>query len=690
MVCPRCGAAFDGNFCPRCGTPAPRPMPVGTLVGTTCPRCGMVFQGNFCPRCGLPLGAAAYPMPIRQAPSGGRSTLSILWFLALIGFFLFIALNFAGLVLSPAYVVPGIQGIASGQSANQGFATGTANWTFQALNASATTGTYVPSGGPSGGYVRMTLPAGTAGGEWVQAVQMGGSAPYAAEVHLDVQVASGSPVNGILVATLESTPSGLDAASAPAILLMNRTGWTTTPNLDVSAAIGNPGTYYLKVAYIALSNPAGAEVSFDNVHLGWATDAVFYFYLPLPLPLLLYISQDPGQFLGYFGFIVAAIIASGAWYVWRDRKLTVRAFTAPLDAVGTRLRSMSAWIAVGQVWLATTFFQVALIYLLLFFGTNPSSPFVPTTENAWTLLFDYSAASVFEEIAFRAFLIGVPMAVGALIWRLAHPRPAVPAKPGGTALGALRYLWGGQLRKESSREALLVGGILVLASSLLFGLAHAPGWGWWKVLPAFVAGLGMGYVYVRHGLGAAILLHFATDGSLALSLEGIGGDPLTLVTDLMFLGLAVAGIGFFIWYLIYGWQEFQDLRRRFSSHRILQPLAAAPGAVPPASGWTYAPPPVWTQGPTYPYGAAPPASPPPPPPSGYPPPPGFAAPGAPLRPPAVPAAGRGAQIPPGYAPTYHPPPYGYPPVRFQCPFCGWVEAKYESRRFTCLRCGRTA
>jgi ribosomal protein S27AE len=37
-----------------------------------------------------------------------------------------------------------------------------------------------------------------------------------------------------------------------------------------------------------------------------------------------------------------------------------------------------------------------------------------------------------------------------------------------------------------------------------------------------------------------------------------------------------------------------------------------------------------------------------------------------------------------------PPPYGYPPVRFQCPYCGWVEARYESSRFTCTRCGRTA
>ena len=630
---------------------------------------------------------AAYPVPIRPGPSSGtRSTLSVLWILTMAAFFIFIATNFAGLLLSPAYIVPGIQGIGSGQNVNQGFPAGTANWTFEALNGSATTSTYV-AGGPSGGYVQMTLPAGTAGGEWVQAVPLHGSPPFVGEVHLDIQVQTGQPsqpITGAVVAALEPSPTGIDMSHAAVLWVNQSTSWTTTPDLDVSAALANPGTYYLKIAYIALTNGGSTQVSFDNVHLGWATDAVFYFYLPLPLPLLLYISQEPGQFLAYYGFIVAAILASALWYAWRDRKLMAQAFTAPLDAIGSRLRSMSGWVAVAQVWMATTFFQVALIYILLFSGYAPSSPFTQTPQNTWTLLFDYSAASVFEEIAFRAFLIGLPMAVGAVIWRLVRARrPRPPGAPRENVLGALRYLWGGHLRKESSKEALLVGGILVLASSLLFGFAHAPGWGWWKVLPAFVAGLGMGYVFVRHGLGAAILLHFATDGSLAITLEGIGGDALALVTDLMFLALALAGVGFLVWYLMYGWREFDDLRRRFGSHVVRQPAAAAPGAAVPPPGWSYAPPPMWTQAPSYPYGAAPPPSPPP---TGYAPPPASGWPTVQTA-----AAPRSAaQVPQGYAPTYHPPPYGYPPVRFQCPYCGWVEAKYEARRFTCLRCGRTA
>ena len=629
-------------------------------------------------------------MILRPQPDGVRSTLSVLWLLSLILFFVFIALNFAGLVLSPAYIVPGIQGIAPGQNANQDLASGTANWTFQALGAPGAAGTYNATGGNPGGALEMSLPAGSGiGGEWVQPVQLRGSAPWVAEVHLDYRVEAPPSLSGRIVVSVEPTSSGLDLNQATAVLWVNgSSGWTSTDRFDVSGSINESGTYYLKVAYLAASSSGTTIVQFDNLHMGWTTDAAVVLYLPLPLPVLLFAWQDQAGFLAYYAFIVVAILASGAWYTWRDRKLTKQAFTAPLHAIGPRLRSMSGWVAVAQVWLATIFFQYALIVILELVGAPPSSPFIPTPTNAWVLLFDYSSASVFEEIAFRAFLIGIPMALGAVALGWARPRntpsPGTSGAPRRNALGGLRYLWGGQLRKESPREAQLLAWILVFVSAFLFGLAHAPGWGWWKVLPAFVVGLGMGYAFVRHGLGAAILVHFATDGSLALSLEGVGGFGVALLSDLLFLGLAIAGSGFFAWYILYGWQELRDLRARFSSRVVRQPVGGGPGPGSPPPGWAYPP-----GGASVSYSVPPttPVPPPgPPPPGSYAPP----APGWPPPPPVVAASRNPNRLPQGYAPTYHPAPYGYPPVRFQCPACGWVEAKYENRRFTCLRCGRTA
>jgi membrane protease YdiL (CAAX protease family) len=632
------------------------------------------------------MGAHAPPPIIRPPSDGLRSTLSVLWLLALITFFVFIALNFVGLILSPAYIVPGIEGIAPGQNVNQDLAAGSANWTFQPLGTPGAAGTYNGSGGNPDGYLQMTLPSGTnSGGEWVQMVQLTGSAPWAAEVHLDYLLPASSFVPGRIVVAVETTSSGIDVGHAAAVLWVNAsTAWTSTPAFDLSGSINESGTYYLKVAYLAASNGRSTVVGFDNVHMGWTTDAGFYFYLPLPLPVLLLVSQAKAPFLAYYVFIALAILASGAWYAWRDRKLTMQAFTAPLRAIGTRLRSMSGWVAVAQVWLATTFFQYALILALAAAGAPPSSPFTPTTTNAWVLLFDYSAASVFEEIAFRAFVIGVPLVLAALILRWAAPRNAPasgrPGAPRKNVLGELRYLWGGQLRRESPRGVQLLAWILIFVSAFLFGLAHAPGWGWWKVLPAFVVGLGMGYLFVRHGLGAAILLHFATDGSLALSLEGVGGVGLSLVSDLLFLGLAIAGSGFFAWYVLYGWEEFRALRARFGSRLVRQPIGAGPGPGMPPPSWAYPPSAPY---PVQPYSTVPSPGPLP---GGGPP----TAQGWPSPPGTIPTPRNPNQLPHGYAPTYHPAPYGYPPVRFQCPYCGWVEAKYEGRRFTCLRCGRTA
>jgi hypothetical protein len=211
----------------------------------------------------------------------------------------------------------------------------------------------------------------------------------------------------------------------------------------------------------------------------------------------------------------------------------------------------------------------------------------------------------------------------------------------------------------------MVGGLLVLASSVIFGAQHYVGWGWWKTLPAAIMGLALGYVFVRHGIGAAILLHFLNDYASSLFLEGVGGLGYAVVFGLLLYGLIAVGSGFFAWYLIDGWQHLQAFLRR-GPHVLRQPVAVAAESAATTPTWTPTTPPGFpaqTPMPVSPEWRPPPAA-------------------APVR--------NLYQLPQGYAPTYRPPPFGFPPVRFQCPFCGWVEAKYENRRFTCLRCGRTA
>ena len=650
----------------------------------------MSYAGNFCPRCGLPAGGTAYgPAPYGRAPpSGSRTALSVLWTLAIAGVLVLVVFNVSALLISPTLIWPGIQGVSQGQTTNQGLDAGNANWTFLDPTGSGSTGTYVASGGNPGGYLQVNLPTGpSVGGLWEQAVRVTGSTPFLAGIQLDLEVQSSGlgPQGGQLVVGIESNPQGLPAASASAVLHYNGTmGWRTTPLIDLSDAITTPGTYYLKVAFLAASNPSPALVGFDNLRLEWTTNAYFWIAAPLPVAIPMYLTQDPAQMAAGYVFVVATLLISVGYCAYRDRRLLPRTLRAPLDAIGSRLRSMSTWVAVAQAWLAVTFFQYAVIFVMSLAGLPATTPVDTSAANTWFLLYDLARASVFEELAFRMILIGVPMMAVALLARLAKSTPGGGSRSGGSPL---RQLLGGALRADSPREQLVAGWILLFVSSAVFGMAHAAGWGDWKVLPAAVAGLAFGYLFLRHGIAAAIVAHFLNDYLSAIVLENIGGLALEAALSLLLLALIVAGAGFFVWYILYAWRHLQDLVHGHRARVVRQPILAVGPAAPPGT-WDQSPPSLRVSGPTYPY--APPPPPPPyysPPPSSSPPPPqGWSPP-----PPAVRAPPRGSlQLPQGYAPTYHPPPYGYPPVRFQCPHCGWVEARYENHVFTCLRCGRPA
>lgn len=669
MVCPRCGTSFEGNFCPRCGTPAAvATPPASPAFGYPCPRCGTVYQGNFCPRCGLPFAYAA--APAYRPSTAGRSFLSVVWTLAIAGFLILVLLNLVGLYYGPTMVAPGIQNIDRGASTNPGLDAGSTGWSFTSISGGSV-GSVAGAGGNPGPYLEMQLsPGSNVRGMWTQTIVLSGSTPYAALFRLDVfaQTTGASALTGRVVVALDTTPGAPSFANetiARTILWVNAsTAWTTTDAIDLSGRTGDAGTYYLKVAFVATTVGGATTIGFDNLRLTWLTDAAVILWLPLPLPDALFVYQDPTLFLGYYGFLIAAITAAVLYHTVWERKSFVAAFTAPLPAIGKRLRSMNGWIATAQAWMAVTFFQVAVIFFLIFSGETPTTPIEVTPANTWVLLFDLANASVYEELVYRLLLIGVPMALGSLLWNAT--RATGQSKP---PSHSLRYFLGGHLRKESSNEALLVGWILLFVSSGLFGAAHAPGWGWWKVLPALVAGLGFGYLFLRHGIGAAILAHFATDYISSLSWEGIAGSGELI--DLLFLALALIGAGFFAWYILYAWEHLRDLGRRLTGHKV------RPAAVPPVAGGLpqYAPAPGW--------------SPPVPPPPAYGPAPAPLTSWTPTATPAPPSRDPTA-LPRDYAPTYRMPPYGYPPVRFQCPYCGWVEAKYEAGRFTCLRCGRTA
>jgi hypothetical protein len=604
--------------------------------------------------------------------------LSILWTLAMVAFLIFAATDFAGLAASPTLVVPGIQEIRAGQTANAGLDLDQRNWTGNSWIGSSLS--YESTGGHPDGYLKMTLFASGSQGYWIQPFRVEGKTPFETAVRLDIQIVGGLS-QGYLFVSIDSSNSNPDPNTAiAAVRFTGPTPWTPLgPFLDTTRVV-DPGDYYLKVAFVANATTGPVEVGLDNVRLSWATDAGIVFYLPAaPYPVRVFASQDKALFLSYYSLIVAAIFLIGGYHVFRERKETWNALRAPIEAIGARLRARSAWIAVAQVWMAVTFFQVAVILILRLIGIEPTSPISIDFRNAWALLFDLANAGVYEEFVFRLLLIGVPMVVGSVALRLLEINRGtagrLPGSAGRHLAGAWRYLFGGVLRRDSPKEAHVAAWALLFGSAAMFGLAHVPGWGWWKSVPSFVAGLGFGYLFLRHGVGAAILAHFVNDYSLALVYEGIGGQALELFISLLFIGLVIAGAGFFVWYSIDAVRHLTVLIGQFRPPRRVRPVSrplAPLGTPPPIPDPARAPGPLPNPRPASPDPAF-----------------GTWSAGPSFQPAANPVRDPG-RIPRDYAPSYVPPPYGYPPVRFQCPSCGWVEARYDGGRFTCTRCGRTA
>ena len=155
MACPRCGTAFDGRFCPNCGTPAvavPIAAPAAT-PGVRCSRCGTLYAGHFCPSCGLPAWGAWMPPP---GPSTGYTLLNIAWVFSLIVFLVILAIATAGLFAALAPITSGIGQIGHGETSDPGFGS-SGTWTFAPWNPIGATGGANATGGNPGPYGEVRL-----------------------------------------------------------------------------------------------------------------------------------------------------------------------------------------------------------------------------------------------------------------------------------------------------------------------------------------------------------------------------------------------------------------------------------------------------------------------------------------------------------------------------------------------------
>ncbi|OPY26527.1 MAG: CAAX amino terminal protease self- immunity [Methanomassiliicoccales archaeon PtaU1.Bin030] len=300
-----------------------------------------------------------------------------------------------------------------------------------------------------------------------------------------------------------------------------------------------------------------------------------HIYLFIITPYIINFAELGGwPFFIYYILLVAAIGASLVWAVAKSLRPLVSELKVEYPKQGH-----SPLYIIGTVLMAIIAFNVIYYLIVGVAGINPSTPSFSTRE-LWQTLFGFAHASVWEEVASRVLLIGVPLLLIDLVRRTRNPDLQMRR--------VSNYLLGGGFA-IGKKEALLM-----VFSGLMFGAAHVFSWDLYKVLPAAVAGLAFAYLFLRLGVYASILMHFGID---------FMSVPLSVFPDnyavTMLLGLAIlvwVGVGL-LYALLYtskglGWLMGRRIWPDIPWERA-RPTAPVPQNYPPycPQGYGYAHPP---------------------------------------------------------------------------------------------------
>lgn len=248
-----------------------------------------------------------------------------------------------------------------------------------------------------------------------------------------------------------------------------------------------------------------------------------------PVPVVLFYISG-GALQAYYIALLAAVLISVLILVYK----VLEAVEKQVKEKDTEAVKESALFEMSVLFAATYVIQMAFILIIMAMGIDVESPIISEGDGHWEEMFLLLEASVWEEIVSRVLLIGVPMLAIAAVLRHRNVRSELDPD---TKLW--RYLTGGF---GITRIAV----VFIFFSAIMFGIAHVPGWDLWKFFPTFMVGLVMGYLFVKHGLFAAIGIHFLTDYLSALDWIMTDGSFIMVMPLLL---LILLGIPYVLIYL---------------------------------------------------------------------------------------------------------------------------------------------
>lgn len=254
-----------------------------------------------------------------------------------------------------------------------------------------------------------------------------------------------------------------------------------------------------------------------------------WLFLIIPPGLPLPVSRISGNaFAGYFLFIVSAILLSLGYISLKEGRQIIRSSADSLKKFRLKVPAENSLFEIAALFFATISFSVIFYYFIMLFNPNPTVPQFGKMP-LWEQLYEFARAGVWEELITRIPFIG-------LILLLVH------AVKGEREAPIYRYIVGGGFKTD--RTVL----ILIFICAFMFGFVHMlGGWDMFKILPAMVGGLAMGYLYTKWGIWASITLHFATD-YLSMPSMFFNSRLMEASINLFLLGSVFIGIYFFYLY----------------------------------------------------------------------------------------------------------------------------------------------
>jgi hypothetical protein len=227
------------------------------------------------------------------------------------------------------------------------------------------------------------------------------------------------------------------------------------------------------------------------------------------------------SFAIYHVLLVIAIVSSFAFLIWKSWRLFIKELS-----VEKPVEVHSPLYTVGTIFFAVLFFNVVYYIILDAAGITPKTPEFEDRE-LWKLLYSFASASVWEEIVSRMLLIGVPL----FIIDLARKRKRKLKS----------YFLGGDFPLGKPEITFLI------ISSVFFSSAHIFSWDAFKLMPTFVAGLALGYLFLTQGIYASIMLHFMVD-YLSIPTQVFPGLAFLLMMGLAILAWVAVGFLYFVNY----------------------------------------------------------------------------------------------------------------------------------------------